>query len=476
MRRGGRSRAHLWAWVWLLPALGLALPAQSENSEVKIGRKEHEKLLKTTHFYRDEALNAYIDRVGQKLAAHGDWPEIDYHFFIVDSPGINAFALPGGYIYITRGLLSYLNSEAQLAAVLAHEIAHVTERHAQRRRRQQRLGDVAAFVASATVSSRVGGAIQLENAARVSGYGREMELEADEHGARTLHRAGYDPAAVIEVLSVFKDHEKFSSMQAREAGERPVTYHGLFATHPKNDKRLREAVEQAGELPPGEDFRGRDVYRQHLDNMVFGPSESMLAPPGYQRYASEVLGVTFVFPDTWNKTTQGSTIVLSGPDNLRLELDVAKPQNLALDAEEILKTRHGVDKLRRPRPLYEEPQRKGDAVYAQLDTAAGRKRVAVIKSGSYEYYFTAAAPVPLAKPQDKAVLALIKSFRRATEQDFPPERIKRIYYHRLQPGETFADLAANRTLGRHTELQLRLINGYYPSGQPEPGTWIKMVK
>lgn len=454
-----------------------AVYAQAEDSEVKLGRKEHEKLVKTTHFYQHEALNAYINEIGQKLAANSDWPEIDYHFFIIDSPDINAFALPGGYIYINRGLLSYLTSEAQLAAVLAHEIAHVTQHHAIRRRSKQRLGDAAAFVATiATLNSNVGEAIKLENAALVSGYGREMELEADEYGAAYLYRSGYDPAAMIDVLGILKDHERFSTLKGRDAGRAPQTYHGVFSSHPKNDKRLKEVIAQAGQLPPGEDFRGRDVYRQMLDGMVFGDNDTTLAPPGYERYATKSLGVTFVYPEDWTRTTEKQTIVLSSVEGFRMELKVARPTNKDAKSADLLKERFQVEKLRKPKAVYGSKERKDEATYAHIETEAGHKRVAVIKSGSYEYYFEVISPVPLSDEQDEQVLEVIKSFGRAESYHFPPDDIYHIYYHRLQPGETFADLAANKAIGRYTEEQLRLMNGYYPSGEPEPGTWIKMAE
>jgi len=467
-------------FVQLLTAIFLltGLYAQAgEHPEVKLGRKEHEKLLKTTHFYQDEALNAYVNEVGQKLAANSDWTDIDYHFFIIDSPDINAFALPGGYIYINRGLLSYLTSEAQLAGVLAHEIAHVTQHHAIRRRSKQRLGNAAAFVASiATLNNNVGEAIRLENAALVSGYGREMELESDEYGAVYLYRSGYDPEAMIGVLGVLKDHERFSTLKGREAGRAPSTYHGVFSSHPKNDKRLKEVIAQAGELAPGEDFRGRGIYRQMLDGMVFGDNDTTLAAPGYDRYATKSLGVTFVYPESWTRSTENQTIVLTSADGIRLEVNVAKPTDKEAKAEDLLKTKYQVENLGKPKPVYEGKDRKDEATYALIKTESGNQRVAAIKSGSYEYYFETINPVPLSDDQDDQVISVIKSFRRAESYDFPPDNIYRIYYHRLEPGETFADLAADKAVGRYTEEQLRLINGYYPTGEPEPGTWIKMAR
>jgi len=112
------NRFFLVIFLICFSTLGQATPktrAVSDSTlerEVNIGRKAHEELAKTTHFYQDEKLNTYVNDIGQKLASVSDWPEVEYHFFIVDSPNINAFALPGGYIYINRGLLSYLTSEA----------------------------------------------------------------------------------------------------------------------------------------------------------------------------------------------------------------------------------------------------------------------------------------------------------------------------------------------------------------------------
>ena len=452
--------------------LSASFPSQadSEHPEVKLGRKMHEKRLGTTPFYQDDALNAYVNEIGQKLAANSNWPDIDYHFFIIDSPDINAFAGPGGYIDIHRGLLSYLNSEAQLAAVLAHEIAHVTHHHVIRRRSKQRIGNAAAILATlATFNTNVGEAIRLENDAMVFGYGREMELEADQYGALYLYRSGYDPAAMLDVLGILKDYERFT----REAGRAPGTYHRVFSTHPTKDKRLREVVAQAKELPPGEDFRGRDVYRKMLDGMVYGDNDTTLAPPGYRRYATESLAVTFVYPEGWNRTTDGGKIVLSEGE-LSIEITVSKPQDTLENAKNRLKSRFQVEKLIKPKAVYRS--RPDEGAYALIDTEQGRKRVAAIKSGSYEYFFEVVSPVPLSDEQDKAVVAMIQSFQPAQSFHFPPDTVHRIFYHRLEPGETFADLAADKALGKYTEQQLRLINGYYPTGEPEPGTWIKMAK
>jgi len=303
-----------------------------------------------------------------------------------------------------------------------------------------------------------------------------MELEADEYGAVYMYRSGYDPNAMIELMTTLKEHERLTALKGRDAGRSSVTYHGVFSTHPRSDTRLQEVIAQAGQLPPGEAFHGREIYREKTKNMVYGENITQVAPPGFQRYASKGLGVTFEYPSGWQRSTQGQSIILSSPDDIQLEISVAKPQSDATDPEALLKQRFQVEELKQAEPVHEDQARRSEAAQAIVETENGEKRVAVIKSGSYEYYFNTLQPIPLSEEQDVAVTQIFTSFRRAEPADFPPDRVYTIDYHRLKPGETFSDLASNNTLGRYTEEELRLLNGFYPSGEPQPGTWLKVVK
>ncbi|MCH2348024.1 MAG: M48 family metalloprotease, partial [Pseudomonadales bacterium] len=186
----------------------------SENKEKEIGQEEHDKVLASQPLFEDEELLAYVTEVGNRVAKVSHRPNLEYTFNIIDSPDINAFALPAGYVYVNRGLLTFMNSEADLAAVLAHEIGHITARHAVQQQTRGALANVASTVggfvtAVATGSSYVGS--QISQVASIwaqtglSGFGREMELEADQLGAEYLVNAGYDPSAVIDVIAVLKN-------------------------------------------------------------------------------------------------------------------------------------------------------------------------------------------------------------------------------------------------------------------------------
>ncbi|MEQ1555916.1 MAG: M48 family metalloprotease, partial [Gallionella sp.] len=145
--------------LWLLLSLlagcaqypvtgGADFVMMSENQELEAGRAADVEVRKQYLVYADEALQNYVNRVGQKLAAHSHRPNLSYHFTVLDSTEINAFALPGGYVYITRGILAYLNSEAELAAVLGHEIGHVTARHGVRQQSAAQAANIGLTIAS----------------------------------------------------------------------------------------------------------------------------------------------------------------------------------------------------------------------------------------------------------------------------------------------------------------------------------------
>ena len=236
----------------LVLALGATAPAgaqifgMSDKKEVEIGRKMHAQILQTMGAYNNPELQEYVNSVGQKLAKASDRPKLEYTFTVLDTEDVNAFAIPGGFVYISRGILPYLSSEAELAAVLGHEIGHVTARHASKQQTQGTLAGIAS-IATAIVTRQpaLGDLTNVAGEAVVRGYGRDMELEADKLGAEYLARTGYDPNAITTVIGTLKDQERFEVESAKLEGREPHVYHGLFATHPDNDTRLKQAVGDA---------------------------------------------------------------------------------------------------------------------------------------------------------------------------------------------------------------------------------------
>ena len=283
--------ANLSILLLLLWCCSLSV-VQAANADSPKAQKYHADILGKTPLYDNPELSAYVERVGQKLAANSDQPNVEFRFYVLDDPVINAFTPGYGLIYINRGLLTLITSEAQMAGVLAHEIGHNTGNHIGRRKTQRTLGSIAAVAASILAqNNKVGEAINIGNQARISGYGREMELEADERAAEYLFRSNYDPAEMLSMIGILKDDERFRNQRSDGAGG---SYHGVFASHPRSDKRLQEVIKKAGTLPPGESFRGREEWREVLTEVAFGTNYTGNKRLDQERFTHKNLGITFV--------------------------------------------------------------------------------------------------------------------------------------------------------------------------------------
>ena len=233
----------------------------SEKQEIKIGRQQYLQSQQSAggKFILDPALAAYVNEVGQKLVKVSDRPNLPFEFVIINDSVPNAWALPGGKLAINRGLLLELKSEAELAAVLAHEIVHAAARHGARSIEQGTLLTAGAVIIGALASdqkySEVVEFAALGGAALISmRFSREHELEADHYGIDYMVRAGYDPKAAVELQETF----------VRLAGNKSSNWlAGMFATHPPSQERVEANRKRAAGLPASL-YRGEDMYRHKL--------------------------------------------------------------------------------------------------------------------------------------------------------------------------------------------------------------------
>jgi predicted Zn-dependent protease len=485
--RGVRALSLVLAGLFVLescavnPATGQGnLVMMSEKRELEIGLEEHNKVLQTMPVMQDPELTAYVNEVGRRLAAVSHRPDLPFTFTVIDSPEINAFALPGGYVYINRGLMAYLNSEAELAAVLGHEIGHITARHAVQQQSSGRLANIATGVggivaAVATGSGYIGSQIMdigsVWAQAGLSGFGREHELEADTLGAEYVLKAGYDPQAVIKVVTVLKNQEDFNT---KVANQQP-SYHGLFATHPRNDTRLQEAIASVGALPESSATLLDDTrFRAEMDGLVVGESQATTGTEARNRYYQTLLGYTMVFPDGWTLNETPTTVSSSsaeGTASLRVEV-----QRMQENKEPRLYIRDnlGIANLQKSEPL-EQFRLQGYTGTAEKD---GRlQRIAVIYMGPRVFTFTGEiTDATQAEALDAQLLTAIRSFRAIQTNERFAGNESRLRYVQVGDGFSWAALARISPVGNYPEETLRLLNGYYPTGNPETGSWIKIVE
>lgn len=441
----------------------------SESQELALGRQADEQVKKQYTVYPSKALQDYVNNVGQKLAQKSHRPELQYHFTVLDSTEINAFALPGGYVYITRGIMAYLNSEAELAAVLGHEIGHVTSRHGVRQQSAAQATNIGLTIASIFVPhiNTMGGAnlSNLLGGALLSGYGREHELEADKLGAEYLARSEYDPQAIIKVIGVLKNQEMLDSELAKQEGREPRHYHGLFATHPDNDTRLQQAVGEAGKQAVASPFTGHAEFLQATEGMVFNDTAEQGVLRNNHFYQAE-LGIGLQFPDDWLvHNLPDSLIAVSPKGEARIEMKLdEKPAGTLTEYAQRLSPGAAMEMLE----IHGLPA----AFITQGNALQG---VIYLRQQAYVIQGKTKSDAEFAANR-ATILATLNSFHTLAPDELKLAKPLRLHAMTVPPDTRFATLAARSPLGKNAQNYLRIINARYPDGELQAGELIKVVE
>ena len=452
----------------------------SEAQEIEIGRKAHPQILQQYGRYEDEALQQYVNTIGQRIAVKSHRPKLQYTFTVLDSDEVNAFALPGGYVYITRGIMAYLNSEAELTAVIGHEVGHVTARHAVR----QQTGATAAGV-GATLVGILTGSGDLANVANmagqalISGYGRDMELEADQLGAEYLNRVGYEPEAMIDVVRLLKNQEMLEVQMARQEKRQPRVYHGVFSSHPDNDTRLKEVVRSAKKytsdvVAPD----NRDAYLGHIDGLPLGSSRAQGTVRGSRFYHGD-MGITVAFPTGWIVENQPARL-LAYPEGKQAFMEMraqAPPPGMA--------PREFLGRMLQGVPTSEAASLEVNGLQGYTAVVRSTKlpwgnqgpaRISVVYFNNLAYVFTGATQQTSALSSlDPVFLSSVKTFRRLRDNEFPQAEPDKIEVIPVTPGMSIERLAKTTPIKKYPVERLRLLNDLYPDKQPVPGEKIKIV-
>ena len=442
----------------------------SEEQEIAMGKQNHVEVMKQYKEYEDPELQAYIEKIGQKLAAAGHRGHLEYTFTLLDSPQVNAFALPGGYIYITRGIMAYMNNEEQLAGVLGHELGHVTARHGVRQHGAQTAASVIGVLATmATGSQQVAQASSQLGGALVSGYGRQHELEADRLGAEYLARTGYDPDKMLGVVGILKDQEEFELQRARDEGREPRVYHGVYASHPENDDRLQEVIRAADKFKiPNARQTNPEVFLELMEDVTFGDSEEQGIVRDH-RFYHKALNFTVAFPQGWRIENQPTQLVAIRQDGAAA---------MIVNLDQLQGSENASQFLHRKFPKLEEGKKLDRGAYTGTlngNTPFGLTRFRVTSVPHGDHVFVVAGFAKEKRP-DQDFLDTADSIRKLNSSEIKLATEKRIDLVRVNSGDTFKKLAARSGLGKYAEDQLRLLNGMYPDGEPRSGQIIKIIR
>jgi predicted Zn-dependent protease len=458
----------------------------SEEAEVAEGAKAHQEVLKEYGVYKNTAVQNYVNTLGQKLATHSHRSNLQWHFTVLDSPEINAFALPGGYVYVTRGIMAYMESEADLAGVIGHEIGHVTARHGAQRATSQQNAGIGVFAASVLGAVLEGaglpGAGQLAGqvsqtvaAGYVASYGRDQELQADQLGAEYLSRSNYDPRNMVDVITVLKNQERFAADEAKAQGRTAPTGGDWLASHPSNDQRLQKITELAKQYQGKYDDEGRARYLKVIAGMEFGEGPDQGLTRGRNFYHAG-LGLAMTAPSGWQIDNGADQLTLiNAARDAALILRVVPPQ-VGKNHSDILRTvfkptqgrseATQLNGLQATRFTGMRQNAQGQPVAVQATVVSG--------PGDAVYLLQSNAKDAAAMQRASAGLREAEgSFRALTAQDrsaAKPWVLKTVAY----PRGGFAELAKSSPL-TDAQQQLRLINGYYGGGEPKQGQLVKVV-
>ena len=444
----------------------------SEEQEIQMGREYNAKILRQYQIYEDEKIQNYVQSIGESLAKKSHRPNLIYRFTVLDSPEINAFALPGGYIYINRGLMAYMSSEEELAAVLGHEIGHVTARHSVRQYSQAQLMGVLSAAIEINSGRTAGDLANLASGALLSGYGREMELEADDLGAQYIYQDGYSPQGMYDVLAVLKDQEIYSKKVAKQRGIEPRNYHGVFASHPSNDKRLQEILDNVSQNFVKGTNKSKSNYLAMIEGMVFGDSQQAGVTRGNEFFHGP-LNLYLSSPENWEIINNANSLVFKAPFGEATLQVTLEDLNFVESPEEYLKrfVRNTTDE--------EVLMIDGLSGFTAKTYRSGRTtRMAVIFKDDKAYQFIAYLKDRDGdfSSYDLQFMNIIKSLRSLTEKELKYSQPLRIKTYKVRQGETYESIASTSSITLNPEDQLRLLNGDYPDKELTVGRVIKIVE
>ena len=447
----------------------------SPEDERRVGAQEHPKLVKAFGgLYDDPALQRYVSSLGRLLQQTSEQPEPPFTFVVLDSPVVNAFALPGGYIHVTRGLMALANDEAELAGVIAHEIGHVTARHSAERYSHGLVAGLGAAILGAVIDNRsVSDFANLAAGAYVQGYSRSQELEADTLGVRYLSRAGFDATAMSSFLETMGAEATLANKMAgtRGAGAQG----GLFASHPRTADRVRKAADAAQAKFGGD--RGRDIYLRRIDGMIYGDSPE----DGFVRgraFAHPILRIAFTAPPGFRLRNAPEAVVGTHPSGATVRFDEARLANPSISTWRYLR---GVWASRVALTRIERTQVDGmDAVAAstRVHTRSGVRDVrlvAIRAAPTRVYRFFFVTPPRQTREFSTPFRQMIASFRRLGVAQAASLRPLRLRIVEVAPGDTVESLAARMPFNEFRTERFMVLNGLRPGERVQPGQLVKIV-
>ena len=440
------------------------VPQGTDPEDAVIGLREHPRIIASYGgVYSDRQAEIMLAQVVGRLLAAADQPNTQFTITILDSAEVNAFALPGGYVYVTRGILALANDTSELAAVLAHEIAHVTLRHARARTNRTRTTELVGAITG--VFGGESAAAASRSKLSLAAFSQNQELEADREGIRIAGKAGYDPHAASRFLGVMARFAKFSAGDADQGDD-------FLSSHPSTPNRVQKAVETARSMfgAPGIGETDKPGYMAAIDGLTFGDSPQQGVIAGH-RFVHPSLKFTFTVPQGYTLQNSQSAVVGVAGDGEAVRFDSADvAADMALD--DYLKSGWIAGLLADSVSKQSFNGVEAASGIAQTEQWSFRVSVMRFEGAVYRFIFAAKAD---SERFAKGAEETLKSFRRANSGDLGKVRKVMVKVIIARAGDTADSLAGQMGgLTRGTEL-FYVLNNLYPGDPVQAGAKYKIV-
>ena len=446
----------------------------SERQEIAYGQAAHPQILQQFGQGEDPALQSYLDRTGQKLAAVSHRPLLEWHFTVVGTPVVNAFALPGGYIYFTRGILAYMNNEAELAGVLGHEIGHVTARHSVSQMTQSQLLGLGLGVGSvfAPTFQPLSDLAEVGVGLLFLKYGRDHERQSDQLGVEYMAKASYDPRELSHFFQVFQG--------MRERQDQVVP--GWLSSHPAPPDRItktRQAADRLVSQSGRKDWIIGETFLDHIDGMIFGENPREGFVDG-EWFLHPDLRFRLRFPKGWQVQNTKSAVISTHPQGsavIQLTLAGAPKGTSPKQYADQLARQQGI------RPVDARQTRvHGNpawlAIYDTQDSSGNSLRafVAFISLRERLYQLVGLAPRQSFRQTRPTLQESITSFRELSKGEAGKVQPDRIRVRHARKGETLRQMHERLHNPRLSVEDLSLLNRINLDEPLQAGRPIKLVE
>ncbi len=454
------------------PATGKReISLMSEQQEIAIGQQGDAEVRRDMGIYDDAELQRYVSDIGMRLAKESHRPNLPWQFAVVDNPAINAFALPGGYIYITRGILPYLADESELAGVLGHEIGHVTARHAA----QQYTRATGSSIGLIALSIFVPGARPFGDAASLGvgllslKYGRGDEIQADGLGLEYSSRSGWDPTAVPRFLSTLSKVDAMS--------EKGVP--NWLSTHPDPASRVSQAQPLVAKHQSATaTAKNREEFLRAIDGVVIGDNPKDGIVRG-NLFLHPDLRFSIEFPEGWEVQNTPEQVAAREPGQkhyMMMQLASLTGQNQSIEDAAVQSMRSAGFRRSEGQPTNINGMDAYVGLYSGRLQSFGQvvMRAAHVLQGRQVFMLAGFAPKETFAQVDAEITKSIQSFRELTRDEAANVRPNRLDFYVARQGDTWQAIAS-----RHGNLvratQLAIMNGYEVNEQPRPGERLKII-